>query len=101
MAIICHWSRMKFPGYKRIIPESFIKPNIPFIDASQINGILALDEVNLNPKYLPLISEGYISHSGDKLPVMIQDVDQLITHVVMPINDGRFKELKDYLKKNK
>ena len=66
-----------------------------------MQGILALDEVNVNPKYLPLISEGYISHNGDQLPVMIQDVDRLITNVVMPINDGRFKELKDYLKKTK
>ena len=95
------YSAMKFPGYKRIIPQSFIKPNIPFTDASQINGILALDEVNVNTKYLPLISEGYISHNGDQLPVMIQDVDRLITHVVMPKTDDRFKELKDYLKKNK
>lgn len=95
------YSTMKFPDYKRIIPQSFTKQNIPFLDASQINGILALDEVNVNPKYLPLISEGYISHNGETLPVMIQDVDKLITHVVMPINDGRFKELKDYLKKTK
>lgn len=95
------YSTMKFPDYKRIIPQSFTKQNIPFLDASQINGILALDEVNVNPKYLPLISEGYISHNGETMPVMIQDVDKLITHVVMPINDGRFKELKDYLKKTK
>ena len=95
------YSTMKFPDYKRIIPQSFIKQNIPFTDASQINGILAIDEVNVNPKYLPLISEGYISHNGETKPVMIQDVDKLITHVVMPINDGRFKELKDYLKKTK
>ena len=94
-------STMKFPDYKRIIPQSFTKQNIPFTDASQINGILALDEVNLNPKYLPLISEGYISHNGDQLPVMIQDAERLITHVVMPIVSDRFKELKDYLKKTK
>lgn len=95
------YSTMRFPDYNRIIPQSFNKSNIPFTDASQMQGILALDEVNVNPKYLPLISEGYISHNGDKLPVMIQDVDRLITHLVMPINDGRFKELKDYLKKTK
>ena len=95
------YSTMKFPDYKRIIPQSFIKPNIPFTDASQMQGILALDEVNVNPKYLPLLSEGYISHNGPELPVMIQDSDRITTHLVMPINDGRFKELKDYLKKNK
>ena len=95
------YSTMKFPDYKRIIPQSFTKQNIPFIDASQINGILALDEVNLNPKHLPLIQEGYISNNGDSLPVVIQDAERLITHVVMPIVSDRFKELKDYLKKNK
>ena len=95
------YSTMKFPDYQRIIPASFTKQNIPFTDASQMQGILALDEVNVNPKYLPLISEGYISYNADDLPVMIQDVDRLITHLVMPINDGRFKELKDYLKKTK
>lgn len=95
------YSTMKFPDYKRIIPKECTKPNIPFTDASQINGILALDEVNVNPKYLPLISEGYISHNGNQLPVMIQDSDRIITNVVMPIINDRFKELKDYLKKNK
>lgn len=95
------YSTMKFPDYKRIIPQSCSKSNIPFTDASQMQGILALDEVNVNPKYLPLISEGYISHNGDQLPVMIQDADKLITHVVMPIVSDRFKELKYYLKKNK
>ncbi len=95
------YSTMRFPDYKRIIPQSCTKSNIPFTDASQMQGILALDEVNVNPKYLPLISEGYISHNGETMPVVIQDVDKLITHVVMPINDGRFKELKDYLKKTK
>ena len=95
------YSTMKFPDYQRIISQSFIKPNIPFTDASQMQGILALDEVNVNPKYLPLISEGYISHNGDQLPVMIQDSDRIITNVVMPIVNDRFKELKDYLKKNK
>ena len=95
------YSTMRFPDYQRIIPRSCTKSNIPFTDASQMQGILALDEVNVNHKYLPLISEGYISHNGDQLPVMIQDVDKLITHVVMPIISDRFKELKDYLKKNK
>ena len=95
------YSTMKFPDYKIIIPTSFTKSNIPFTDASQMQGILAIDEVNVNPKYLPLIDEGYISYNTDNLPVMIQDVDRLITNVVMPINDGRFKELKDYLKKTK
>lgn len=95
------YSTMRFPDYKRIIPQSCIKSDIPFTDASQINGILALDEVNVNPKYLPLINEGYISYNADDLPVMIQDTDKLITHVVMPIVSDKFKELKDYLKKNK
>ena len=95
------YSTMKFPDYQRIIPQSCTKSNIPFTNITQIQGILALDEVNVNPKYLPLISEGYISHNGPELPVMIQDYERFITHVVMPINDGRFKELKDYLKKNK
>ena len=95
------YSTMKFPDYKRIIPKLFTKQNIPFIDASQINGILAIDEVNVNPKYLPLISEGYISHNGETMPIMIQDEHRIITHVVMPIVSDRFKELKDYLKKTK
>ena len=95
------YSTMKFPDYKRIIPKLFTKQNIPFIDASQINEILALGEVNVNPKYLPLISEGYISHNGETMPVMIQDEHRIITHVVMPIVSDRFKELKDYLKKTK
>ncbi len=95
------YSTMKFPDYNRIIPQSCTKSNIPFTDASQIQGILALDEVNVNPKYLPLINEGYISYNADDLPVMIQDSEKIITHVVMPIISDKFKELKDYLKKNK
>ena len=93
------YSTMKFPDYKRIIPQECIKSNIPFTDASQTQGILALDEVNVNPKYLPLINEGYISYNASNLPVMIQDSEKIITHVVMPTISDRFKELKDYLKK--
>jgi hypothetical protein len=95
------YSTMRFPDYKRIVPNSFTKSNIPFTDASQINGILALDEINVNPKYLPSIEEGYISYNGSSMPVMIKDSEEIITHVVMPIINDRFKELKDYLKKTK
>jgi hypothetical protein len=95
------YSTMRFPDYKRIVPNSFTKSNIPFTDSSQINGILALDEINVNPKYLPLIEEGYISYNGSSMPVMIKDSEEIITHVVMPIINDRFKELKDYLKKTK
>lgn len=86
----------RYPDYSRIIPESF-KSVIPFTLKEQIQGVLALNEITVNQKYIPDFNAGLISHNGPDSPVHFEEEFNKIIYISMPIKDDRFKELKNYM----
>lgn len=88
----------KYPDYKRIIPE---KTNIkkPFTNKEQIAGIAALENVSINPKFIPNFESGIVGINSRKLPVKITNEYNNKHFIIMPIIDDRFKELQDIIDK--
>lgn len=80
----------KYPEYERIIPKEFEK-KISFVDYSQINGMFAINKVDVNPIWIPKTKLGYIYINNKNLPVMIENAEYKIKTLIMPIID-RFKE---------
>jgi len=80
----------RFPDYERLITKEFNK-KISFVDYSQINGIFAINKVDINPIWIPKTKLGYICINDKNIPVMIENAEHKIKTLIMPIVD-RFKE---------
>jgi len=85
---------VKYPEYKNIIPKD-MKKNIPFVNSSQINGILAVNKIIVDEKYIPNLKGSnefesmQIGINSIASPISIKSGD--ITIVIMPIID-RFEQ---------
>ncbi|NQY22807.1 MAG: hypothetical protein HRT41_02155 [Campylobacteraceae bacterium] len=84
----------KYPDYERIFPKGLAEECISFTDNSQISGICALSKVHLNPKHIPKLKSGTIKINTPDLPVLIEDGEENIKIIVMPIVD-KFKEFEN------
>lgn len=83
----------RYPDYERIFPKEE-HSSIPFTENSQISGICALKKTHLNPKYLPKLKSGTITNITPNLPVLIEDKEEDIKILVMPIVDS-FKDFEN------
>lgn len=89
-----------YPDYKRIIPEE-TKINKPFVVKEQIHGILANNEIAMNPKYLPDFDSGIVGINKEDIPVTVTNKDKNFMYVSMPTIENTFKELRELIKGNK
>ena len=84
----------KYPPYKSIIPTD-MKEKIPFTQSSQIDGILALNKIQINPKFIPKINVkgdgdflgGYVGIESRERPIKISEKNGSFVVVIMPIID--------------
>lgn len=87
-----------YPDYKRIIPTKPREFEIPFVNNENISGILAVNGIHINPKFIPNFKKGYIMFSSPDTPVLFTDGLKEQKYLVMPIIDT-FKELENYMRK--
>jgi hypothetical protein len=81
-----------FTNYKRIIPETF-KKTMPFVEHAQIQGIFAVEKIQVNTNYLPKkFDEGNIGINNYNIPVKISNFEDTIKIIIMPIVD-KFHEM--------
>lgn len=92
--------KFNYPDYKRIIPKE-TKINKPFVFKEQIHGILADNEIAMNPKYLPDFDSGIVGINREDLPIMVTNKDKNFMYISMPIIENTFKELRESIKGNK
>lgn len=93
----------RFPAYENIIPKELEK-TIPFIQRSHIDGILAVNKVLIDNKYIPKIADikgnmdflGYVGINSNNLPIIIFNHRKDMQFIIMPIVDHNlFPEFKE------
>lgn len=92
---------IKYPAYDRIVPTD-VRKAIPFVQHSHIDGILALNKVLVEVKYIPkVMPDGdctwYVGINDNTMPIVIFDKQKDMQVIIMPIVDTfeMFRELKE------
>lgn len=83
----------RWTDYKRIIPESMAH-TVRFAHQNEIGGVLVVNKVTIDNRFIPKIDGGYIGINSNSTPIMVQDEDKRIGVIIMPYT-GFFDDI-DY-----